>query len=388
MGRISRTLGVMAVAAAMAVGAWLGGFLSALTVVPPPMVVPEGVVAPDNFPVFSEVWGIVRKEFRGTQPAADDVTFASVRGLLENIGDPYAEFQSANEIVDPTRDAPPDVARSIGAWIEPAPEGARVVSTIPGSPARQAGLRPGVLVLAVDGEPAAGLPRSALLAKLDGSAGSSVILRVFAGNEPSDVELVRYDTPMPLVEVREMDGSVGYLRVSHFERGTVLELDAALDQLASGEATALVLDLRDNPGGDLAALRDVASRFVLGPLWVERRRSGDVTVQSVPGQPVSTFNAIAVLVNEGTAAAAEMLAGLLRETSGASLVGSQTFGKPTIQGMVRLSDGSAMRLSLATWATPGGIDVTQEGLTPDREVPDEDDQLSAATDTALGRSGG
>lgn len=382
-------LAVTSVAGALATTAWLVGFLTALTVVPAAVPVPDDVAAPDNFPVFSEVWGIVRNEYRGTLPAPDDVTYSSVRGLIENLGDPYAEFRSAPEIADFVRDAPPDVVTGIGAWIEPAPEGARVVATLPGSPARQARLEPGVLVLAVDSEPTAGLSRADLMAKLDGPPGTSAVLRVMSGSDVTDIELVRSEMTLPLVEVRELSGGVGYVRLSHFELGAAAELDAALEGLASSPERNLVLDLRDNPGGDLDVLRDVASRFVAGPLWVERRRSGEDTIQSVPGQDVTEFDSIAVLVNEGTASAAEMLASLLREVAGASLVGSQTFGKPAIQGLVRFTDGSAMRLSIATWATPGGVDVTEGGLKPDRAVTAEADQLSAATDAVLGlQSGG
>lgn len=435
-GKILKVAGVAAFLAAVA---WIFGFLTALEITPPAVPVPDSFEAPAKFVLFNEVWAFVRDEFYGTQPTPEDVTVAAVDGLVDSLPDAYAEYWSADEITDQMKQAQPDLLSGIGAWVERAPEGARVVATVPDSPARRAGIVPNQIIVTADDETLGGLEREEMLALLGGEAGSAVTLRVFtppiegvggadsasetpdadagplptAGDgadssesatppaptgdpqgasgdpsaEPEDtggseqlqtVEITRADIPLPLVEVRELDDGVAYLRLSHFGPGAAEELDAALSDLEKAGASELVLDLRDNPGGEMETLREVASRFVDGPLWIEVSGSGETTVQSLDDVPVATFDRIAVLVNGGTASAAELLAGLLRESSGAVLVGSTTFGKSAVQGIVPLTDGSMLRLTVAEWRSPGGLSVAEGGIEPDRVELSEESQLEAA----------
>jgi carboxyl-terminal processing protease len=128
----------------------------------------------------------------------------------------------------------------------------------------------------------------------------------------------------------------------------------------------------------METLKEIASQFVDGPLWVEVSGSGEETVESLDDASMASFDRIAVLVNEGTASAAELLAGLLKESNDAVLVGSTTFGKSAIQGLVPLTDGSMLRLTVAEWRTPGGITVADGGIEPDRVALTEESQLEAA----------
>jgi carboxyl-terminal processing protease len=232
------------------------------------------------------------------------------------------------------------------------------------------------------------MERDAVLELLDGEAGTSVELIVRTPDQaPRSLELVRDEIAVPAVEVRRPEDEVAYLRISHFSPQVVDELDAALSDLASDPPTGLVVDLRDNPGGDLESLRSAAGRFVEGPVWIEVDRDGATQEQPADSDGAPSFDVperVVVLVNAGTASAAEMLAASLRHSVGAVLVGDPTYGKGAIQIIHPLSDESVVRLTVAQWNTPDGEPVEGVGLTPDTLVDGAEEQLEAAISAALG----
>lgn len=388
MGRRRDTLLVFGFALGLAGLAWLVGFMTALQVNPPGPPVPEDIEAPRNFPLFGEVWALVDREFYGERPAPRAITYRAIEGLVGVLDDPYAAYLDRDEAEMAVAGFLPEVVGSVGIWVEPVREGALVVSTLPDSPGLRAGLAPGDVILAAGREALAGMERDDVLELLNGEAGTSVELIVRAPEEaPRSLELVRDAIEVPAVEVRRPEDDIAYIRISHFSPQVVEELDAAISDLASDPPSGLVIDLRDNPGGDLESLRSAAGRFVEGPVWIEVDRDGTEVPQSADTQgapDLPTLEHVVVLVNAGTASAAEMLAASLRHSADAVLIGDPTYGKGAIQIVYPLSDQSVVRLTVSQWNTPDGEQVDGVGLTPDTIVSGAAEQLGAAISAALG----
>ncbi len=383
--------------------AWVVGFATGLYVSPPGPLVSDDVQTPANIGLYHEAWQIVDREFYGEKPPGREITYAAVDGVVEALDDPFSTFVSRDDAAGALDQFEPEVVGGMGVWIEPVADGALVISVVPGTPGARFGLEPGDVILAAGQDSLGRLDRESVLEVLRGPAGSSIVLIVRRGRSPAfAVEVERDDFNLPAVEVRRPRNDVAYLRISHFAPDVLGELDQALATLTEQAVVALILDLRDNPGGRLDSARAAAGRFVDGEMYVEVDRDGDQTVYRTDPEGAPAFDLperLVVLVDGGTASAAEMLAGALRDSAGAELVGSPTFGKGSIQTVMELSDRSVMRLTIAEWRTPSGMVVDGAGLSPnisvevteaDREAgrdPQLDAALRAATRTAATAGG-
>lgn len=385
--RVRGPLVLFGLATVFAIGAWVIGFGTALYLEPAPSPTPEVVERPANFSVFKEAWAIVDREFYGDMPDARQVTNRAVEGMIEAVGDPYAAFLDRGAASEARDSFQPQVVQGIGTWIEPVTDGALILSVVPDSPAQEIGLQPGDHILAAGTKPLAGMDRDSMLQEFHGDAGSSLILIVQRGQgAPFTVEAVRDDFDLPAVVVRQPKESTAYVRISHFTDAVVGELDEALGSIAAQGAESFVVDLRDNPGGEFESVRRVAGRFFDGPLYVEVDRDGNETEYEAEGSKrpeVEVAGSLVVLVNEGTASAAELLAAALRESVDAHIVGTPTFGKGTIQDVTELTDQSVIRLTVAEWRTPAGTTVKGEGLQPDETVQLSADDLAEGRDPQL-----
>jgi len=237
-----------------------------------------------------------------------------------------------------------------------------VVTPLPDSPAARAQLDTRALSL------------SAAARLLRGPVGSSVVLTVQRGQEPPrSVQLLREDSaPSPAVQLRVLEqpeGLTGYLRLSHFPEQTAAELALALQTLEQRGVKRAVLDLRNNPGGSVDAAAGCAG-LLAGPLLVAKLPGAPAGNETVTSQDSARYlGALVVLVNEGTASAAEMLAGALQAKARAKLVGTRTYGKGLVHQPFPLSSGETLLVSVARAHTPTGRDILAEGLAPDLAAP-------------------
>ena len=252
----------------------------------------------------------------------------------------------------------------IGVLVLPAPGGLLVRRTVDG-PARIAGIKPGDTILAVDGASTAALAFHEAIGRILGRPGSHVSLRVRRGGRTLAFSLVRRHFRLRPVHARLM-GRVGVIRISAFSLGVARQTTAAVKQLTRRGAHALVLDLRGDPGGLLGEAVGVASLFLRGgasivslagahrPLRILYARSGGPT--TIP---------LAVLVDGASASASEVVAGALKDHGRATIVGQATFGKSLVQEIDRLPSGAALKLTVARYLTPAGVDISRGGVQPD-----------------------
>jgi len=252
----------------------------------------------------------------------------------------------------------------IGVTVLPAPGGLLVRRTLTG-PAKIAGIRPGDTILAVDGASTAALSFDEAMGRIIGRPGSSVTLRVRRGGHTLRYRIVR--RPFRLQEVRgRRAGDVGVIDVDGFAHGTAAAVAQDARRLIRQGATGLVLDLRGNPGGDLSQAVGVAALFL--------RRGASVVSLAGAHRPLRIVYArdgrfvtvpLAVLVDRESASASEVVAGALKDHGRATIVGQPTYGKSLVQEIVRLPGGAALKLTVARYLTPAGVDISRGGVQPD-----------------------
>jgi carboxyl-terminal processing protease len=310
---------------------------------------------------------------------------ASVESILAALGDPYTEY------LDPLayRLLRHETARSysgIGATVLPAKTGLEVTSLVAG-PARGAGLRVGDRIVAVGGETIAGLAFEKALARILGPEGSVLRLRVRRGADVLELRVVRRRIDAPVVSARLLavrhGRRVGYVKLAACRAGAAQVLRNELRRLERAGASALVLDLRGNPGGLLDQAVAVASLFLDRGVVVSVENAhhhGEVYEAKPRG---TTRLRLVVLVDRSSASAAEVVAAALHDNDRATLVGENTFGKALVQTVTPLGNGAALRLTTARYLTPAGIDISRRGIEPDVLAIDDprtasDEALAAA----------
>lgn len=356
-------------------GLWVGALLRRVQGAP--------VTGRGPLPLLDEAWQLVRRDFYGDLPPPTVRMRGAVRGLLDVLGDPYTVLLDP----EPAREEQQRLSGrhgSIGVSLWWAEDGAVALAPHPTGPAAEAGLQSGDRLLAIDSVSLAGTQSlEAVERLLAGDVGTEVTLTLEREGRRFTVTLTRADVVQPSVEWRVLEATprIGYVRITLFTAETAAEVQESIESLQDIGVRALVLDLRGNGGGMLAHLDTIAG-FFLEPgatLYYDVRRTSERQI-TVRGTPLFT-GPLAVLVDGGTASAAEILAAALQEQQRAPLIGSRTFGKGSIQALYPLRDGSVMHVTQAVWLTPGHRRLDGVGLTPDESVtplPGVDAPLEAA----------
>ena len=277
----------------------------------------------------------------------------------------------------------------VGLTVNEVRKGLRVADVRPDTPAEEAGIEPGDVIVAVDGESIAGVPSNVSTARIKGPAGTEVTLRLIPvdGGRARDVVVERADVRVPAVdgELRRVDGhDVAYVRFASFSEGAHGELRQTIERLYREGAEGLVLDLRANGGGLLNEAVLSTSVFVDEGTVVstESRTQGERDYEAV-GDAIDPRPSV-VLVNRDTASAAEILTAALKNYDLATVVGTRTFGKGTFQEVIRLDEGGALDLTIGQYLTADGSSIAGEGVKP--EVRTEDDPETPSEDEALDRA--
>jgi len=240
-----------------------------------------------------------------------------------------------------------------------------IVSTISGTPAEESGLERDDVIVAVDGKDVRGSTLDEITATVRGPAGTAVTLEVDRGGEKIEVELTRAAVTIPAV-VSDTVGDAGYVALNLFTENADEQFEESVSELVAGGVDALVIDLRDNPGGLLDTAIEVASAFLPDGDVVVTESPGSSTSYPVTGDLIVPADIeVVFVVNRGSASASEVVAAVLQERGRAAVVGENTFGKNTVQQRFNLSNGGALKLTIARWLTPGGLDFGEVGVTPD-----------------------
>jgi carboxyl-terminal processing protease len=293
-----------------------------------------------------------------------------LKGQVAGLGDPYTELFTPAEAAD-FREQLSGEYVGIGVVIAPntKADAIEIVRVFVGTPAEEAGLKPGDLIDSIDGTTARKLDLDVVSARVKGKAGTSVLLKIERAGTLLDYTVVRRQVELPVVESRVIGSKVGYISVSSFSSGVAVKFAQALHALEDQKISGLVIDIRNNGGGYLNECLDMLSNFIPHgtALWT-KEAGGEANPVTVNGGSVSF--PIVVLVNEDSASASEIFSAAMQENKAALVVGTKTFGKGVIQRSWDLSEGYELKVTVEEYYTPNKNTIQNKGLTPDIVVAD------------------
>ena len=313
------------------------------------------------------------------KPELDTLVDGAVQGIVQSLNDPYSEYMTEESLKE-FSDALNGDYVGIGISIQMKGDYPLIEEVFKNSPAELADLKAGDLIVAVNGESTYQIPLSMISLQIRGKEGSTVQLTIQRDDQKFDVELTRSNVDLPTVEAEVKFGNIGYVDVNSFGVDTAFEFSDALKKLQSENVEGIILDLRDDPGGYLMAAVRMAGEFLPSGKKVVAMvdRSGEQRVYKTFGSGSAAGLPVVVLVDSNTASAAEILSGALQDYQAATLVGSQTYGKGTVQTVFDLTNGGALKLTIAKYQLPGGRFIDGVGITPDKQVLTPGAELYAA----------
>lgn len=338
--------------------------------------------------LFSRVLQLIKKDYvDGEGLSYKDLVTAAVRGMLDSL-DPHSEFLEPRRY-DELRDDTEGEFGGLGVTISPAGGNITIVDVVEDTPGERAGLVAGDQVVSVEGESVKGWQVGDVVGRLRGKPGTQVKLATFRPSTQETREHSLTRAVIPVFTVRDidgrrkfplLDGGVAYVQVTQFGEKTAGELEAALERMSVAGMKSLIVDLRDNPGGLLDAAVKVCDKFAARDQLVVSTEGRNGTQQAefrASGRGRYQKLRLAILVNGGSASASEIVAGCLQDLKRARVFGEQSFGKGSVQSILPLQDGSALRLTTAKYYTPSHKVIHEHGITPDSVVPltdqEEDD---------------
>ncbi|MDW8107373.1 MAG: S41 family peptidase [Armatimonadota bacterium] len=345
---------------------------------------------------FRSALAEIEAHFYGTPPAVDKLTYASIDGMLAALDDPYTRFMDPEAFRRMQEDTTGSFT-GIGALLEDAPGGARIVRPLPNSPAARAGLKPGDIIIAVDGKSLERVALDEAVRMIRGPRHTPVRLTIRRNgvDEPFTVTIIRDLVESPTVDVylEDPENKIYRIWLQNFSEKAPALMDRALSEIERNGGRALILDMRANPGGLLDAAIEIASRFVPSDRIVVSVVGREGVIErrfTLRGRYRNLSIPIVVLINGGSASASEIVAGALRDHKIAMLIGEESFGKGSVQTVIPTSHNTAVAITTAKYLTPNGIDLNAKvvdgkrvgGLKPDIEVKNPEDWRMTEEDKA------
>lgn len=344
---------------------------------------------------FWTVWNILQDKFVYTHKNAkkindQDKIWGAIEGMTASYGDPYTVFFPPEESKNFASDISGNF-EGIGMELGVKDSNIVVVSPLKDTPAYNAGVKKGDVLLSIDGKSTAGMSVDEAVKLIRGKAGTVVDIKFGreGKSQPIELKITRQVINVPTTET-EIKGDVFIIRLYNFYATSPEQFRLALREFANSGKNKLVLDLRGNPGGYLEAAVDMASWFLpLGKTVVTEDFGPNMDQETYRSKGYDVFSdslKMVILVDEGSASAAEILAGALSEQGVAKLVGTKTFGKGSVQELINIPPDSSLKVTIARWLTPKGISISDNGLLPDYEVKITDDDIKAGKDPQMDKA--
>ena len=343
---------------------------------------------PPEFSRLTEVWYILKRDhFDRKDMDSKILSDGAIRGMLLAMDDPYASFLTAEQFEIQSQDYK-GFFEGIGAHVSMRDNRIVIVAPIPGSPAEAAGILAGDIILGIDGDSTQGLTLLEAVSRIRGERGTLVVLSILHEGEdmPQEISVERNVIKLDSVQMRMMTGGVGVFTVTEFNANTYEQLENAFTRFQTQGGKGMILDLRNNPGGLLNSVFQVADAFIDSKLIVyEVDSKGNRKNWNASRGGFALDVPLIVLTNRYSASASEVLAGALMDHNRAIIVGDKTFGKGSVNTLEKISDGTGIYFTIAKWYTPDGKLIEGEGLVPDVDLTQMDTLESGqdALDVAL-----
>lgn len=331
----------------------------------------------------NEVYQSLKANFDG-ELDAQKLTDGLKQGMVKAAGDPYTEYLTADQYKTFNNELSGSFT-GIGAELnKDENDNIVIVAPISGFPAEKAGLKSGDMIVEIDGTSTVGMGLSEAVQKIRGPKDTQVKLKIVRDGQVQDYTITRQDISIPSVESKVENG-VGYLTISRFGEDTTQLAEQAAQSFNQQNVKAVVLDVRGNPGGLLDAAVSVSSLWLpKGQTVLTERRDGIVTQTfKAEGGNVLAGIPTVVLIDGGSASASEIVAGALKDSGAATLVGEKSYGKGSVQQLIKLSGGGVLKVTIARWFTPAGKNIDKEGITPDTVVTINPNDIKAGQDPQM-----
>ncbi len=372
-------VGVSLIIASFSSGFFLGKSTVKCRVCPPENV---------DFSLFWEAWNQVHQKFVDHKKLeVQKMIYGAISGMLKSLDDPYTVFFEPRDSKVFSEDISGKF-EGVGMEIGIVKGELQVITPLEGSPAQKAGLLAGDKIVKIDGKPSLNISVEEAVKLIRGSRGTEVTLTIAreGWEDTRDFTIKRNVIEIPSLKWEIKDEDIAYIRLYHFTQLASYDFNKASKEILKSPAKRIILDLRNNPGGYLEVARNIAGWFL---------RDGDlVAIEDFGGkQPAEEYRTrgrgsfydypIVCLINKGTASGAEILAGALRDDRNVILIGEKSFGKGSVQELVRLSDGSSLKITVAKWLTPKGKSISEVGLEPDIKVEMTEEDYKEGRDPQL-----
>lgn len=338
---------------------------------------------------MSEYWRVndlLHAKFDG-DISAEKQAEGAITGMVASLGDPYTTYLTADQSKELSDDLKGSLS-GVGIEVGLKNDKLTVIAPIDGAPAALAGIRAGDIIVGVNNEETSSMSLDTAVSKIRGQKGTDVTLKIIRGSSsPKDYKITRDEITVPSVKTEVKEDGIGYIKISRFGDDTVEAVQNAASELKTKGVKAVVVDLRDNPGGYLDGAVDISSQFMSSGVVVEQRSSKEKNsvYHAKPGGELTEIPVV-VLVNNGSASASEIMAGALHDNNRATLVGEKTFGKGSVQQLFQLSGGANVKITIAHWFTPKGVNISKEGIHPDIEVKQTAEDFNAGHDPQLDKA--
>jgi len=330
-----------------------------------------------NGALLNQAYGIIHKNYVVPEQVDDTIlTQGAVKGMVQSIEDPYSYYLTPTEY-ELTQGNFQSSFGGIGASISTNDQNQPlIVQTFKDSPAEKAGILPQDVILAVDNVTTEGLTVDQVVSRVRGTIGTPVTLTILHENAqlPVYITITRAEINPSTVNFRK-EGDIAYIQITNFYERTNIEFQAALEELDLANCKGIIIDLRNNLGGYVTSMVDVASHFIKeGTIITLRDNQGRPQPESVNPNGTFTDLPVVVLVNQYSASASEVLSGALQDYQRAAIAGTQTLGKGSYDQFFKLEDGSAIYLTVGRWLTPNGREIEGKGITPDIVLEETGDE--------------
>lgn len=356
--------------------------------------VATGLPAKLDYSSVNEVYQVLKQNYDG-QLTETQLLNGLKHGLAQATNDPYTEYFTAQE-TKAFNDELNNSFSGIGAELgEDGSGNLQIIAPVAGTPAAKAGLKAQDLIVSINGASTSGISVDDAVNKIRGPAGTKVSLQIVRNHSQTlNFTITRQNITVPTVTTKILPNNIGYMQISTFGADTSELAQKAANQFRQDHVKAVILDLRDNPGGLVNAAVDVSSLWLPEGQTIEQERRGNTVVSTdyAQGGDVLHGTPTVVLLNDGSASASEITAGALHDNHAAYLIGQKSYGKGVVQEPICITgqtnaDGSCpadeLKVTIASWYRPNGQNINHRGITPDQTVTISDSDLKAGNDTQL-----
>ncbi len=323
-----------------------------------------------DFDIFWDAWKVVEDKYNLEPLDYQEMVYGAIEGMVYSLGDPYTVFLDPEESEIFDEDMKGSFS-GIGVEIGFRDKLLTVIAPLKDSPGEKAGLLPGDKILEVDGEEIIGMSIDRAVNLIRGEKGTRVLLTIARNglDELKDIEVIRDTIILKTVEWEIKENNIAYIKISQFKEETTFELDNEIGDILAIDPRGIIIDLRNNTGGYVGTVKEIAGRFLdRGEVVFIEDYGDEKNIHKTIGNKRFFDVPIVVLINEGSASASEILAGALRDNMGVKLVGKKTFGKGSVQELKHLKDGSSIKITVAEWLTPNRTVINNNGVEPDFDV--------------------